>query len=432
MNNSKLKTTIFLAVTLALAACGGAKSTPVSQKSAEQSVPQSSQISQAGSQDVSKNDSSEPASTPVPSSKPASSEQTPSSKPVSSTPASTPTPSSKPASSTPASTPAPSSQPVSSAPVQSSEPASTPAPSSQPVSSTPAQSSEPASVPTPSSEPASTPAPSSEPASVPTPSSEPASVPTPSSQPASSQAAPEIDPALAPYILQHAEGQKANYVFEAEYTDTRGKSGTGYSGGTSTYRDFAAIDDHGRGYITYLYREGLSVNFFVVSDRDVNNAKFSISIGAEFMKVHLTPENYAIRVDPDILATDPDALKEIDDGGCLGNWDSFFLDWYSTDETGGYFIENWTCGEIEIGEDGCELGYWSVHTISMELSLKKGFNCISLITDNSEIEGDSPHGTMGATAPVIDYIAIETTAQLGVFGAQELGVGDIKNAVHFA
>ena len=253
-----------------------------------------------------------------------------------------------------------------------------------------------------------------------------------SSQQSSSEQSHEIDPALAPYILSHTEGQKANYVFEAEFTDTRGKSGTGYSGGTSTYRDFAALDDSGRGFITYLYKEGLSVNFFVVSDRDVNDAKFSVCLGAEFVRVHLTPDNYSFRVDPDILATDPDALKEIDAGGCLGNWDEFFLNWYTVDETGGYYIQNWTCGEIDIGEDGCELGYWSVHTISMNLSLKKGFNCISLITDNSYIEGESGHGTMGATAPCVDYISIETTAQLGVFGAQELGIGNIRNAVHFA
>ena len=155
-------------------------------------------------------------------------------------------------------------------------------------------------------------------------------------------------------------------------------------------------------------------------------------VGAEFMRVHLTPNNYAFRVDPDILATDPDALKDYDNGGCLANWDDFFLNWYDVSETGGYYIDQWTCGEIDIGEDGCERGYWSLHTITMNLSLKKGFNCISLITDNSEIEGDSPHGTMGATAPVVDYISIETTAQLGVFGAQDLGIGDIKNAVHFA
>ena len=248
----------------------------------------------------------------------------------------------------------------------------------------------------------------------------------------SSEETPTIDPALAPYILQHTEGEKANYIFEAENTDTRGKSGTGYSGGTSTYRDFAATDDSGRGYVTYLYREGISINFFVVSDRDVNNAKLSVSLGAEFMRVFLNPDNYTFRVDPDILATDPDALKEIADGGCLGNWDEFFLNWYTIEETGGYIINPWDCVEIDIGDDGCELGDWSVHTITLNLSLKKGFNCISLITNNNEIEGDSPHGTMGATAPVVDYIAIETTAQLGVFGAQDLGQGGVNNAVHFA
>lgn len=338
MNKNKFKTTIFLAVMLALAACGS-QPAPSSQNGGGESTSQISENSKASSQDVSENNSSQEQQSTSEAPKPSSSEAQPSSS------------------------------------------------QEQPSSS---------------------------------------------EQQSSSEQTPTIDPALAPYILQHAEGQKANYVFEAEFTDTRGKSGTGYSGGTSTYRDFASETDDGRGFITYLYNQGISINFFVVSDRDVNDAKFSVCFGAEFMRVHLTPENYAIRVDPDVLATDPDALKEIDDGGCLGNWDSFFLDWYTTDETGGYIIEEWTCGEIDIGEDGCELGYWSVHTITMSLSLKKGFNCISLITDNDEIDGDSPHGTMAATAPVIDYIAIETKAQLGVFGQQDLNIGDIRNAVHFA
>ena len=243
---------------------------------------------------------------------------------------------------------------------------------------------------------------------------------------------PVIDPELEPYILKHKEGQSANYVFEAEFADMRGKSGTGYSGGTSTYRDFAGSDDRGRGYITYLYREGISINFFVVCDRDVNNAKFSVMLGAEYMNVHLTPNNYAFRVDPDVLATDPDALKDYEKGGCLGNWDDFFLNWYTVEETGGYYIGQWECEEIDIGEDGCELGYWSLHTITLNLSLKKGFNCISMITDNNSIDGDEKHGTMAATAPCIDYISIETTAQLGVFDQQQLNVGDVKNAIHFA
>ena len=52
-----------------------------------------------------------------------------------------------------------------------------------------------------------------------------------------------------------------------------------------------------------------------------------------------------------------------------------------------------------------------------------------VLLDNDEILGDAPHGTMTATAPVIDYISIETKAQLGAFNAKDNGEGE--NAVHF-
>lgn len=232
-------------------------------------------------------------------------------------------------------------------------------------------------------------------------------------------------PKAEDYIISHEDGKKVEYIYEAECTDMRGKRGLGYSGGTTTYRDFAGQTEDGIGYISYLYVPGISVNFFVVSDRDVNDAKLSVRLGAEFIHVLLNPENYAFRVDTDLASIDDDVLVDVEQEGCLGNWDEFFLNFYELSETGGYIIAPWTCGSIDLDADGeSNIGLWTTFEITASLSLKKGFNCISMITTNNSIAGGSNHGTMVSTAPVIDYLSIETTAQLGVFDVQDLGYGE--------
>lgn len=255
--------------------------------------------------------------------------------------------------------------------------------------------------------------------------------PTSSSAQPSSQDESDYGMDITPYLLPHAEGTAANYIFEAECTDLRGKSGSGYSGG-ATGSGLATHNAEDIAFVTFLYTEGISVNFFVASDRDVTDAKLRARFGGEFIHVLLSPDNYTIRVDQAIdpaYLTDYDP-KDLDSEGCLGNWDSFFLDYYGVDETDGYYLNEWECESIDIdASNQSDVIGWQTFDITFSLSLKKGVNCISLITDNDEITGDAPHGTMTATAPVIDYISIETTAQLGAFNAKNNGEGD--NAVHF-
>ena len=220
-------------------------------------------------------------------------------------------------------------------------------------------------------------------------------------------------------------------MFEAECTDLRGKSGSGYSGG-ATGSGMATHNAEDIGFVTFLYTEGVSVNFFIACDRDVSDAKLRARFGAEFIYVLLNPDNYTIRVDqnvnPDYLVDfDPD---DWDSEGCLGNWDDYFLNYYGIDETDGYYINEWECSQVEIdASNSSEIIGWETFDLYFSLSLKRGVNCISLVTDNDEIVGDAPHGTMTATAPVIDYISIETKAQLGAFNAKDNGEGE--NAVHF-
>ena len=222
------------------------------------------------------------------------------------------------------------------------------------------------------------------------------------------------------YLTKHTEGQKAKYIFEAECTNLGGKEGPGYSGTASEEGMASSIAECA--FVTFLYQEGMSVNFLIACDRDVNDAILSICVGAEFMKMVINPSNYEIRVDP-MLNDLEDYLIPVDDGGILGYFDMFLELYGDVSETGGYIINEWQCEKIEIDQEGVsDAGKFAEYKITSSLSLKRGINAISLITANS----DSPHlGTMGAIAPCVDYISIETTAQLGMFDMQSNGQGDI-------
>ncbi|MDD6301928.1 MAG: hypothetical protein PUA56_01255 [Bacillales bacterium] len=210
------------------------------------------------------------------------------------------------------------------------------------------------------------------------------------------------------HFIPHAPGQ-VTYVFEAECTNLSNKQGPGYSGAAGENGMAALTDDESVGYVSYLYRSGNSVNFLIFSDREVKDAKLDLRCAGEFFNLRLSPENYAIRVDP---VNDED-LRSYQDGGALGNWDEFFLNYYSPAGEGefkGYYIDEWICKTIDINAEG-SMGAvgWDTFAITTSLTLYKGVTSISFITDNS----DAPLGTMAAVAPVIDNIQITTTAQLG-------------------
>lgn len=228
------------------------------------------------------------------------------------------------------------------------------------------------------------------------------------------------------YLLKHPEGQSAEYVFEAECTNLGGKEGPGYSGASSE-KSMAVYDmANNCACVTYLYKKGCSINFFIVSDRDVNNAEMSLSLGGEFIFVDLNPEKYQIRVDyPDTMYLDS-AETSVD--GCLGFWDALFLNTFPDPSVnGGYYVTPWECGSIEIDAYGSSdiVGYFD-YKITSSLKLKRGVTCISLITANSE---DVGMGTMAANAPVINDMTIKTSAQLGMFDQQDNFQG--TNGCHF-
>ena len=232
------------------------------------------------------------------------------------------------------------------------------------------------------------------------------------------------------------EPKMYEYVFEAECTDLRGKSGPGASGeasGTSmasTSADPEVSGDY-HGFVTYLYQKGVSVNFVIKSDRDVENVKLVIRLGIESMDYYFNPSNYTIQID----SCSEDDLKDINDGGAVGNWDAFFMDYYGPDGDGKddethvrYTLDKWDCGEIHLDGTGSNSPInFTDFTITTTLSLKEGYTCISLITNNSSIpvnnKGVEMAGTYGAVAPCIDCIKLTTDAVLEMAVTYNNGCG---------
>ena len=239
-----------------------------------------------------------------------------------------------------------------------------------------------------------------------------------------------------------ASGGLKVYTFEAENTDLRGKSGPGASGeasGTSmaSTSDDPSVSGEDHGFVTYLYQDGVSVNFVIKSDRDVDNVQLDVRLGIESMDYYFNPSNYTIQID----SCTEDDLKEPTEGGAVGNWDAFFMDYYGPDGEGKddpnherYTIDEWECGEIHLDGTGSNtpIGFEDF-TITKTLSLKAGYTCISLITNNSDTpvnnQGVEMAGTYAAVAPCVDCIKLTTDAELEMAVTYNNGCGTTGMAV---
>lgn len=137
-------------------------------------------------------------------------------------------------------------------------------------------------------------------------------------------------------------------------------------------------------YVTYLYAQGLSINFLITSDRAVSDATLVFRI---------TCENAPFAIDP--------VLNE------GTTWSGTLYSQYAI-----------TLNNEPINYETIEItdttGHASVrrpfsdHVLATNLSLKKGMNVFSFITANNHGMG----GTMSGTAPVIDCIKVTTSANL--------------------
>lgn len=179
----------------------------------------------------------------------------------------------------------------------------------------------------------------------------------------------------AGWIDCSGEHTSQEYVFEAEYArGIQDMSGMGYSG-EAKGKGLISSDDESKSYqasngyfVTYLYVNGLSLDFTVYSDQAVTGVKFVWRLSAEFRDADLTPSNYDIKVNGEAL--------------------------------------NFQEAKVTYNPSGVKP--FADFTVKENLSLKKGANTFSFAAAN-EIGG---MGTMGAIAPMIDCFKLTTTAKL--------------------
>lgn len=197
------------------------------------------------------------------------------------------------------------------------------------------------------------------------------------------------------------------YVFEAECTDMGHKTGLGYSG-DATGREMiqgGPSNASGGAWVSYLYKQGLAVNFIIQSDRDVEDAQLVLRLACEFVNMSFNSKNYTVRVDYDLTEDD---LEEYE-----GYWGEYF--------------EEKPEGDVEITFSNINLEKSKTaevnfldFVVSESVSLHEGLNMISLVTNNDMALG---LGTMAAIAPMVDCIKVVTDAQLSMVGAVDNGFG---------
>lgn len=175
-----------------------------------------------------------------------------------------------------------------------------------------------------------------------------------------------------------------DYVFEAEYLNFDDFAGWGFSGNATGTQ--AILEDisgqaeasNGR-FVTYLYGSGITLEYTIYSDRDVDNVKLTLRLSAEIKDIYIQSAKGGPQ--------DPTYTVKVNDQAI----DYGMIDFLGVPQQG--------LGEILPFED---------FTISTTVSLKAGENRILLITDNELLMG----GTMQATAPMVDCIKLETYAIL--------------------
>ena len=189
-----------------------------------------------------------------------------------------------------------------------------------------------------------------------------------------------------------------NNIFDAEFTPIRSdESFPGYSGSTlgtgiiqpDGSNDFGAYSDnypllddaHDRAYgnfVTYLYKKDATLTFNIHSDRAVSGAKLYAQLATEIAEggFSIAPE---------------------------GDYGYQFI---VNDESMDYGeIDLSVCEPAELGQSATRFMEFYI----CDISLVEGWNVIKLVTNNENTELG---GTMGAIAPEVDYIRIETSATL--------------------
>ena len=161
------------------------------------------------------------------------------------------------------------------------------------------------------------------------------------------------------------------WVFEAEDTDLTGKIGPSYSGSAQEESMIIFNDSVGASndrMVGYLYESGISLEFHVASDTDVDDAELVVRIAGEYITMSYDSNDYQVIVNGEAKSF-PRVTIEAD---------------------------------TKIAITPCE----DLITIS-GVSLKKGENLIQLLTNNNNTVAGT---TFKANAPMVDCIKITTSA----------------------
>ncbi|HCB66493.1 MAG: hypothetical protein A2009_02030 [Tenericutes bacterium GWD2_38_27] len=184
----------------------------------------------------------------------------------------------------------------------------------------------------------------------------------------------------------YAQWSKTN-VFEAEYLDFSDFFGWGFSG-NATGTDAIVEDATGVGqasngrFVTYLYGKGITLLYEIYSDRNVSNVTLTLRLSGEVMDFYIQSTKTI-----GVLEEEPVYTVKVNDVA-LQYANISFTDVPSQSEN--------------------TLLPFTDFIISVNVNLVEGKNTIALITDNALLMG----GTMGATAPMVDCIKINTYAIL--------------------
>ena len=168
------------------------------------------------------------------------------------------------------------------------------------------------------------------------------------------------------------------YIFEAEDTSLAGKSGPAFSGTAQETGMILFDTGHGASndrFVGYLYQRYNSLEFYIVSDEDVDNVTLIARLSAEMRDYTYNKDNFSISVN----------------GSPCNYGDIVFTN------------------VPENSYNSIECLPFEDYVISTNVSLSKGVNLITFMTENEVgMEGS----TLLAAAPLVDCIKLKTSAVL--------------------
>ena len=134
-------------------------------------------------------------------------------------------------------------------------------------------------------------------------------------------------------------------------------------------------------FVTYLYGNGITLEYEIYSDRDIDNVTLTLRLSGEIKDFYIQAKT------PNML--EPEPVYTIKVNGKALNYSNIYF----------YDVPSQSANTLLPFKD---------FVISVNVSLKTGLNVIELITDNELLMG----GTMGATAPMVDCLKLTTYAVL--------------------